>query len=290
MSWLPRPLFWCCDLLEPQDGFSGHQHVHDEICLVANDGSTIRHDDIERPTPAGTVFLFRRGERHGYRNGPHQEPHLWLVHYEADEDLYRICPRLADPDPERRIWHLDQEQLVAWQGVFARLMAESMRPDSEQRSAALSAWLRLLLLQTARWDEPEVAPEPTALTSDPAMMRLWEVINQHVAAPEPDFLAALSRQVPNYDSLRHRFKRIYGQTPRDLMLHLRIERSRRLLLETDQSITAIAASLGYARPAEFTRAFTQRTGQTPGAFRARPLSVPIRRVADPPALLDEPPP
>lgn len=268
-QWLPTPLSWGCDLTALGGGFPSHHHTHDEICLVANDGSTIRHGGIERPVSAGTVFLFRRGEDHGYRNSPRQEPHLWLVHFQADEDLYRDCPRLADPDPERRTWRLNTQQLAAWQAVFTRLMAESMRPLDTGHAAALSAWLRLLLVQAARWDDG-TTQEPTGLDHDPAMAHLWEVINQHVVAPEKDFSSALARQVPNYDSLRHRFKRLYGQAPRDLLMHLRIERGKYLLLETIEPVSAIASHLGYGRPAEFTRAFTRRVGLTPRAFRQDP--------------------
>lgn len=267
--WLPSPLSWACDLTPLGGGFDGHRHANDEICLVANDATTMRHGGVERPAPAGTMFLFRRGELHGYRNGPRQEPHLWLVHFQADEELYRACPRLADPDPERRVWRLTSPQLAAWQAVFTRLMAESMHPGAAGHAAATSAWLRLLLVQAARWDAPE-AQEPSELSADPALARLWEVINQHVHAPEADFSAALARQVPNYDSLRHRFKRVYGQAPRDLLQHLRIERGKYLLLESDEAVSAISDRLGYARPAEFARAFTRRVGRTPSAFRQHP--------------------
>jgi hypothetical protein len=267
--WLPSPLSWGCDLTQRGGGFPGHVHTHDEICLVANHGSLVRHAGIERQVRPGTVFLFRRGEDHGYRNSPQQEPHLWLVHYQADEALYRDCPRLCDPNPERRVWLPSEAQLAAWQAVFTRLMAESMQPRANGHAAAMSAWLRLLLVQTARWDDAGV-PEPTEIAADPQLAHLWEVINQHIEAPEADFNGALAHQVKNYDSLRHRFKRIYGRPPRELLTHLRLERAKYLLLETTSPVRDIASRLGYARQAEFTRAFVRRVGLTPSAFRQDP--------------------
>jgi AraC-like DNA-binding protein len=270
MTWLPQPLSWGCSLTACGGGFGGHIHDHEEICLVANDGSLMRHAGVERLCAAGTVYLFRQGEVHGYRNGPQQQPHLWLVHYRRDPDLDAACPRLADPDPLRRIWRLSPAQLAAWQAVFQRLMAESMYPGRVGHAAAMSSWLRLLLVQAARWDAAQ--PEAVGLADDPALARLWEIINEHVEAPEADFGAALARRVPNYDSLRHRFKRIYGRAPRDLLGHLRIERAKHLLLETDQPVAWLATRLGYARASEFTRAFVRGTGQTPSAFRIAPAA------------------
>ncbi len=274
MTWLPRPLSWGCGLTARGGGFSGHVHeTHDEICLVANQATTIRHGGVERPAEPGTVFLFRRGELHGYRNQRDQEPHLWLVHFEADEALYRDCPRLADADPERRVWRLDAEQLAGYQALFTRLMAESMHPARPGHQAALSAWLRLILVAASRWDAA-VAADPPTVASDPEIANLWEILHEHLESPEVDLSAALGRRVPNYDSLRHRFKRLYGRSPRELLAHMRIERSKHLLLETDMPVGSIAAQLGYGRLAEFTRAFTRQVGRSPRAFRRDPSSGP----------------
>ena len=43
--------------------------------------------------------------------------------------------------------------------------------------------------------------------------------------------------------------------------------ARRLLTETHMPVKDIAAALGFASPAYFTRAFTQHTGRTPSQFR-----------------------
>lgn len=268
--WLPRPLSWGCGLSARGGGFSGHVHdSHDEICLVANHATTIRHGGVERSAAPGTVFLFRRGELHGFRNAPDQEPHLWLVHFDADEELYRECPRLADRDPERRVWHLDEQQLAGYQALFTRLVAESLHPGRPGCQAALSGWLRLILIAASRWDA-DVAADPPAVATDPEIANLWEVIHEHLESPAADLTAALARRVPNYDSLRHRFKRIYGRAPRDLMADMRVERAKLLLLETALPVSAIAERLGYGRLAEFTRAFTRQAGRSPRAFRQQP--------------------
>ncbi len=267
MSWLPAVVSMGCSLTEVGGGFEGHAHDWDEICLVAGDGSVIRHAGVERSAAPGTVFLFRRGEQHGYRNGPRQEPHLWLAHFRADEELYRDCPRLADPDPERRVWRLSAEQLTGYQGLFSRLQAEAMgrRPGAD---AATAAWLRLLLIAAARWADGEGAA-PAQPTGDPELLALWEVIHDHIERPA-DLAGALKRRVRNYDSLRHRFRTVFGCAPRDALIQLRIQRAKHLLLETELSIGAIAERLGYARQHEFARAFAREVGTAPSVWRAQP--------------------
>lgn len=271
-AWLPSVLSTSCQLTPRGGGFPGHIHAdHDEICLVANEPSWIRHAGHERLAQPGTVFLFRRGEFHGYRNDAKHEPHLWLVHYVADAALYRDCPQLASPDPEQRVWALKPGQLAGYQGLFMRLQAE-LSTERAGSQAAAAAWLRLILISAARWsddDAPVLAPPP----HDPELMALWEVINDHIDRPA-DFSSALARRIPNYDSLRHRFRTTYGIAPRDLLLRLRMDRAKHLLLDSNLPVTEVAAQLGYGRIHEFTRVFRTHVGCTPTAFRANPFPGP----------------
>ncbi|MEK7413354.1 MAG: AraC family transcriptional regulator [Planctomycetota bacterium] len=266
-QWLPQVISSYCLLTPRGSAFDDHVHAFDEICLVANHPSWIRHAGRERLVKPGTVFLHRRGEHHGYRNELGQEPHLWLIHFLPDEALYREFPNLASDDPERRVWQLSREQQAGYQGLFVRLQAELAlhRPGAQ---AAASAWLRLLLISAARWDEP-LAAIASMPSQDPQLMSLWEVIHDHIDRPV-DFTSALKRRVTNYDSLRHRFRKVYGVSPRDFVLRLRMDRAKHLLLESDMSVTAVAKALGYGRIHEFIRVFRSRVGRTPTAFRASP--------------------
>lgn len=63
------------------------------------------------------------------------------------------------------------------------------------------------------------------------------------------------------------FKKITGITPHAYLATLRIEKARRLLAESDLSISEIGAQVGYASQSHFTRIFREATGLTPRAFR-----------------------
>jgi AraC family transcriptional regulator len=63
------------------------------------------------------------------------------------------------------------------------------------------------------------------------------------------------------------FKKIIGATPHSYLASLRIERARRLLAETDLSITEVGMQVGYASQSHFTKVFREATGLTPRLFR-----------------------
>jgi AraC family transcriptional regulator len=63
------------------------------------------------------------------------------------------------------------------------------------------------------------------------------------------------------------FKEALGQSPHRYVSAKRLERAKALLIGSDRSLVDIALTLSFSCQANFTRAFRQVTGQTPGQFR-----------------------
>jgi AraC family transcriptional regulator len=65
------------------------------------------------------------------------------------------------------------------------------------------------------------------------------------------------------------FKAAVGQSPHRYVSVKRLERAKKLLIRGDESLVDIALALDFSCQANFTRAFRQMTGQTPGQYRRR---------------------
>lgn len=61
--------------------------------------------------------------------------------------------------------------------------------------------------------------------------------------------------------------RLEGQTFRQIVDTVRLERAKKFLLDTDMTLTEITSSIGYAQSAIFTRAFKRLTGVTPSTWK-----------------------
>jgi AraC-like DNA-binding protein len=72
--------------------------------------------------------------------------------------------------------------------------------------------------------------------------------------------------------LRRAFLRRTGLPPKQYLLELRFARAKGFLLETQETVKAISAACGFARPAFFVHAFKVRTGLTPAAWRLKSRS------------------
>ena len=63
-----------------------------------------------------------------------------------------------------------------------------------------------------------------------------------------------------------RFKTIYGRTPHQYLIGVRIARARRLL-KAQKSVTEVCFAVGFESVSSFTGLFKKMVGTTPSAFR-----------------------
>ena len=76
-----------------------------------------------------------------------------------------------------------------------------------------------------------------------------------------DHVAMSRRQI------ERRFRAAFGRSLHDELHRCRIERSRRLLVETDLTIGQVADASGFSSASYFTTSFRRSTGESPGQFR-----------------------
>jgi AraC family transcriptional regulator len=96
--------------------------------------------------------------------------------------------------------------------------------------------------------------------------RVSAYIEEHVADDIPlATLAELARLSP-YHFCRS-FKHSFGMPPHRYHANRRIEQAKRLLVNRELSVTAIALDVGFSETSTFTAAFHRLTGQTPSGYR-----------------------
>ena len=87
-------------------------------------------------------------------------------------------------------------------------------------------------------------------------------LSRHYTLTELAQLSGLSQT-----SLKLCFKAVYGSAVYQYMKAYRMQTARSLLRDTDQSITEIAAAVGYDNPSKFSEAFKKEYGTNPALFR-----------------------
>lgn len=113
---------------------------------------------------------------------------------------------------------------------------------------------------------------------DAGLAYVLENLSGHIRMSEAARLAYMSE--PSFSKY---FKKASGMTFSDLVKRLRVANARRLLDQTDSSVSAISTAVGYRNLANFNRQFRAETGLTPSQFRALD---PSDRPASPPTGLN----
>jgi AraC family transcriptional regulator len=165
-----------------------------------------------------------------------------------------------------------QEPLLA--GIASAIVSELLTRTSAGRLLAetLASSLAARLVQdrgpSPAWRFPRIAPGGLD------RRRLSRVLDYIETNLEGDLalnhlasIACLSRF-----HFARTFKVATGQSPHRYVSAKRLERAKVLLARRDQSLVNIALALNFSCQANFTRAFRQVTGQTPGQYRRNSLS------------------
>jgi len=240
-----------------------HAHDYDEICLFSDSPTTLLVEGEEMRMPENSVYVLFAGERHGFSNEGRNQPRIWAIHYHPRAGFYDGLP-IRDWPLRQRVWCLNRDQSASFQSLFSRLSAESVN-DLPCKSEAIDSLLRLILVSLIRWRGQADSSSSVVRPDDPEVLAVWQAIHASLAQGAGDL--RFQEECPNYDSVRHKFRRTYGISPREMLTRLRIERAKILLADPGLSIKEVGSRLGYLHHNDFTRAFVREVGVTPSHWR-----------------------
>ncbi|NHN31912.1 AraC family transcriptional regulator [Paenibacillus agricola] len=124
-----------------------------------------------------------------------------------------------------------------------------------------------LLFLTAR--EGRVSSQLQQRTADPLMHEAAAYIQQHACETELS-MQQLSQSIGlSASQLTRRFQSTFSSTPVEYATQIRLQKARRLLLESLHTLDDIAVQCGYQNGFYFSRLFTKKMGINPSEFRRK---------------------
>lgn len=154
-------------------------------------------------------------------------------------------------------------QRPTWTATIGAIETETTQRRDGFRQAAL-AHLTLLLVGVTRLAADVVGD--LRLNNESLLAHVFTVIERHYRGQLS--LSDVAREVNlTAGHLTTTVRRKTGRTVQDWILERRMTEARRLLLQTDLTITEIAHQTGFADPGYFARAFRRSHGTTPRGWR-----------------------
>jgi len=179
--------------------------------------------------------------------------------------------RRSKNHPQSGRWlHLTPDAYERVSGMIAELRTEWLSGTPSGVLLTRCLFLRLLvhlarLYADSHANAPCQIPRPST-RGEAAVSMAVRYMDEHFTEPiRIEQVAAMVFLSP--DRFTEVFAAVMGRTPRDYLRHLRLERAKTLLRETDRKITDIAQEAGFREVAYFTRVFRTMTGTTPSAYR-----------------------
>lgn len=113
-------------------------------------------------------------------------------------------------------------------------------------------------------------PEPEFEQLDELLMeKAVKAVEANLTEPNFDVAALADAMNMSRSTLTRKLKAITGHTPLDFIRHIKMKHARRMLQDSQRSVTEVAATLGYLNRKYFTSCFKEEFGETPSEFQKR---------------------
>ena len=175
---------------------------------------------------------------------------LELTHPDADEARYCIYSF-----PEQN------DVLFCMQHV----LREMQERGPEYQTACL-AYMDIIMVHLMRNTSVSVTQTRSRFPTNRQCAAVRQYIDQHYKENLTLDLLAEKASINKY-YMAHTFKREYGVSPINYLIGCRIRESKRLLAETDISLSQIAAVLGFSSSSYFSQSFRNAEGMSPTEYR-----------------------
>jgi AraC family transcriptional regulator, L-rhamnose operon regulatory protein RhaS len=249
-------LGWARPRSASESGLGPHQHVQIwEFCWVVQGTLDWWAGNEACPVPAGHCYITRPDEVHGATLAVLEPCELYWLGLQAGTlpDIEAVLARSP------RVFPGSPLLTSLWDDLLSQ-----HRTSAPHAALAGHGILLRICAELARCAEATPAPVPISAAIRAALAHALAHLDDDPA------VAALARAAGLGVSQFHaRFISEIGEPPAEWMRRQRLERAKRLLVDTNTPITTLALNLGYPSSQYFATVFRRYTGLTPGAYRLR---------------------
>jgi AraC family transcriptional regulator of arabinose operon len=219
------------------------------------------NEEMDLEVGPGDLMLFQpdANYRYGLHPGADDWEHLWV--------LFQPRPHwqewLGWDQLDEQIRHLritGSDSISALEKIFRELIALNDDPGPYRRDLQYTR-LEEVLIRARDFTSLPRQTETDSRVED-ACHYMQANLAQRVSIDEVAVVCNLSPS-----RLSHLFKQQMGVSPKHWSNNIRLQAARKLLLSTNDSVTAIARKIGYEDPNQFTKYFTKNQGCSPREFR-----------------------
>jgi AraC-like DNA-binding protein len=141
-----------------------------------------------------------------------------------------------------------------------------MQEREPEHQMACQAYMDILVVQLMRNTSTSMTQASGSSSTNRQCAAIRRYIESHYKEPLTLDMLASEVNVNKY-YLAHAYKQAYGISPINYMIARRIQEGKRLLVETDLSLSQISDVLGFSSASYFSQSFRKAEGISPVEYR-----------------------
>ncbi len=258
------------DYVTPQKDYLLHTHDFSELEIILSGTAVNSVNGKSFSVQAGDVFVVEQGATHeisqvrgltlyniGFRQNALRSIGADLLEMPGFHALFLTRP---EQDPGVRRVRLKEEELHRVRLLVDEMQQEYLQGEPGFRTALLCGFSRLLLILSRNYFQQ--TPVGGIWQAAAAAARMERELGEEISIRQLAESVYLSER-----HFRRLFEKVYGVSPLEYLLELRLEAAGRLLRSETVSVTEIAMACGFSDGNYFTRVFRRKYGVTPTAYR-----------------------
>ena len=232
-----------------------------QLLFVASGKTHFYIGGKEQIVTAGHMVLFQPKEEQHYEYFGEDKPEVYWVHFTGS--AVKEILRSYDIPLDEHVFFAGTP--AAYTELFKN-MIEEFQTCKVGYKEMLEMNLRqlFLMIQRTRLEKPPLVTTAVQQEMDFARQYFHEHYNEPINIEE----YAQSRHTSISLFMRN-FKKVYGVSPKQYLLNIRMNNAQNLLETTDYTVAEIAAIVGYDNSLYFSRIYHKQKGQAPSDYRKR---------------------
>ena len=241
--------------------WSPRGRVDYQLLFIASGKTHFYIGGKDQVVTAGHMVLFQPKEEQHYEYFGEDKPEVYWVHFTGS--AVKEILRSYDIPLDEHIFFSGTP--AAYIQLFKN-MIEEFQTCRVGYKEMLEMNLRQLfmMIQRTRLEKPPIVTTAVQLEMDYARQYFHDHYNEPINIEE----YALSRHTSISLFMRN-FKKVFGVSPKQYILNIRMNNAQNLLESTDYTVAEIAAIVGYDNSLYFSRIYHKQKGQAPSDYRKR---------------------
>ena len=241
----------------PVDDYPLHYHDHYEMELVTDGQGSQFFNGVSTNLKKKDIFLLRPLDYHKIHSDGITIRHVKVIPSLLPKWIIKITHSLKNPV----VINLSDEEFNKFQYLFD-LLEEELKKEHEEFLDAKTSILELLFNYFLRLDNTNVLNENETVTKIIYFLQKGNHFTEKVTLDEIAEYVGYSKYYTS--SIFHKQ---YGITIQDFIINKRIEYAKKLILETNYSMTDIILECGFSSISNFYSKFINRVGCSPLKFK-----------------------